>query len=77
MTHPPPGLTLRAGRDKVSASPTAKEMNKLLRWLGEGPESGASNFDELCRAVSVRKNKEHALRFADVPFARRIVLVPQ
>lgn len=61
----------------MSAAPTAKEMNELLRWLGEGPESGASNFDELCRAVAVRKNKEHALRFADVPFGRRIVLVPQ
>ena len=61
----------------MSASPTAKEMNELLRWIGETPESGESNFDELCRAVAVRKNKEHALRFAAVPFARRIVLVPQ
>jgi hypothetical protein len=61
----------------VSAAPTAKEMNELLRWIGEAPESGGSNFDELCRAVAVRKNKEHALRFAAVPFARRIVLVPQ
>ena len=61
----------------MSAAPTAKEMNELLRWIGETPESGESNFDELCRAVAVRKNKEHALRFAAVPFARRIVLVPQ
>jgi hypothetical protein len=61
----------------VSAASTSKEINELLRWIGEAPESGGSNFDELCRAVAVRKNKEHALRFAAVPFARRIVLVPQ
>lgn len=61
----------------MSAAQTAKEMNELLRWIGEGPGSGGSNFDELCRAVAVRKNKENALRFAAVPFPRRIVLVPQ
>lgn len=61
----------------MSPAPTAKEMNELLRWIGDGAESGESNFNELCRAVAVRKNKEHALRFAGVPPRRRVVLVPQ
>jgi hypothetical protein len=60
----------------MSAAPTARELNDIMRWLGEDAE-GASNFDELCRAVGVRKNKEHAARFAKVPYAERIVLVPQ
>jgi len=60
----------------MSATPDARELNEMMRWLG--PEAGgADNFDELCRAVGIRKNKEHAARFAKVPYAERIVLVPQ
>ncbi len=62
----------------MSAAPKAEEMNKLLRWIGDEAGPGdESNFGELCRAVSVRKNREHARRFAAVPFAERIVLLPQ
>jgi hypothetical protein len=53
-------------------------MNELLRWLGEDAGAGEEgHFAELCKAVSVRKNKEHARRFAAVPYRERIVLVPQ
>ncbi|MHC4252394.1 MAG: DUF116 domain-containing protein [Planctomycetota bacterium] len=60
----------------MTAAPTAKDLNEIMRWLGEDAD-GAANFDELCRAVAVRKNKEHAARFARVPYEQRIVLVPQ
>jgi len=57
---------------------TPEEVNKILGWLGAGAEAGAEgNFGELCRAVTVRKNKEHALRFAAVPPAERVVFLPQ
>ena len=62
----------------MPSRPTAKEINEILSWLGaDGPPGTEGNFQELCRAVAVRKNKEHALRFASTPFAERIVLVPQ
>jgi len=60
----------------MSATPDARELNEMMRWLGS-EAGGADNFDELCRAVGIRKNKEHAARFAKVPYAERIVLVPQ
>ena len=60
----------------MSAAPNAKDLNDIMHWLGEDA-GGAGNFDELCRAVAVRKNKEHAARFAKVPYEERIALVPQ
>ncbi len=60
----------------MTAAPNAMELNDIMRWLGPDA-AGADNFDELCRAVAVRKNKEHAARFAHVPYEERIVLVPQ
>ncbi len=62
----------------MSASPTPRELNDILSWIGGEAEPGAeSNFGELCRALVARKNKEHASRFAGVPYRERIVLVPQ
>jgi len=61
----------------VSATPTAQQVNEILRWIGEDAAGDESHFNELCRAVAVRKNKEHARRFAAVPRAERIVLLPQ
>ena len=62
----------------MSADPSVKQMNELLRWLGEDAGTGEEgHFAELCKAVSVRKNKEHAKRFAAVPYAERIVMMPQ
>jgi hypothetical protein len=53
-------------------------MNELLRWLGQDAGTGEEgHFAELCRALSIRKNKEHARRFGAVPYSERIVLVPQ
>lgn len=56
--------------------PGPQQINEILRWLGSeaGPQD---NFYELCRAVAIRKNREHASKFARVPFSERIVLVPQ
>ncbi len=60
----------------MSAAPTTKDLNEIMHWLGTDA-GGADNFDELCRAVALRKNEEHAARFAKVPYEDRIVLVPQ
>lgn len=60
----------------MNDAPAAKDLNEVMRWLGSDAD-GADNFDELCRAVAIRKNKEHAARFAKIPYEERIVLVPQ
>jgi hypothetical protein len=58
--------------------PSPEDMKRLLAWLTEAGDPGTEdNFRELCRAVTVRKNRENALRYARVPFARRVALVPQ
>jgi hypothetical protein len=59
----------------MTAMPGPKDLSAIMSWLGD--DAGADNFDELCRAVAAKKNKEHAARFAKVPYDERIVLVPQ
>ena len=59
-------------------APTPADINTILNWVGGAAGDGDhDNFTELCRAVGVRKNREHAARFAAVPYAERICLVPQ
>lgn len=55
----------------------AREMNKLMKWIGKSEDGGDTNFEELCKAVSIRKNKENAATFASIPYNERIIMMPQ
>jgi len=54
----------------------AEKLNRLFELLGGAARDGES-FPEFCKALAVRKSKEHAPAFARAPFAERLLLLPQ
>lgn len=54
----------------------AENLNRLMGLLGGAAEEGGS-FAEVCKALSIRKNKQNALAFSRTEYSDRLVLVPQ
>ena len=61
------------GKHHAEAIKRLHDMMKLL----DDRSNDEQSFDELCKAIVIRKNKECALRFSEVPFHKRIVFLPQ
>lgn len=57
-------------------SQKTEKLNRLLDLLGDTSPGGGS-FRDVCNALTIRKNKEHALAFSKAPFGRRLLIVPQ
>ena len=53
-----------------------RRLQDMMNLLGD-EGAGEQPFDELCKAIVIRKNKECALKFSEVPFEKRIVFLPQ
>lgn len=60
----------------LGMSEKSEKLNRLMELLGNAAEEGGS-FAEVCKALSIRKNKENALAFSQTDYHERIVLVPQ
>jgi len=57
-------------------SDKAEKINRLFELFGAGGADSGS-FPELCTAITFRKNKENALKFSQVDFSKRLILLPQ
>ena len=64
-----------AGRTASEASKPAREANPLIEMLAE--TAGFEDVDRFVEEFSERKNAEHAEAFARVPYAERLLLLPQ
>ena len=53
-----------------------EKLNRLLQLLAGKTEEGGP-FAELCKALTVRKNKEDALAYSKTGYPERLVLLPQ
>lgn len=57
-------------------SEKAEKLGELLQLMGGSALKGAS-LPDLCEVIAKSKNEQYAAAFARVPFAERIVLLPQ
>ena len=58
----------------VTADP--RKLNRLMEMLRGTIQEGES-FQDFCKALSLRKNKEYALAFSRTAYSERLVLLPQ
>ena len=58
----------------VSADP--RKLNRLMEMLRGATQEGES-FQDFCKALTLRKNKEFALAFSRTAYSERLVLLPQ
>ena len=57
-------------------SEKAEKFSRLMQLFGGASGEGGS-FAELCKAVTVRNNKEYALAYSKTDYPDRLVLLPQ